>query len=73
MTVFTSAPLLETLKNYLQFIRKSLLIHLQFPTIKGDIIMNAYALKRTAIPQISGLQETKIKLQNIHVFFDLCR
>lgn len=45
-------------------------MYLQFPTIKGDIVRNAYALKRTAIPHISGLQETKNKLQSIHVFFD---
>lgn len=32
--------------------------------------MKAYALKRTATPQIGGLQETKTKLQSISVFFD---
>lgn len=32
--------------------------------------MNANAWKKTATPPISGLQETKNKLQSINVFFD---
>lgn len=43
--------------------------YLKFPTIKGDISINADALQRTS-PQISGLQETKTKLQSMNFFLD---
>lgn len=44
--------------------------YLKFPTIKGDISINADALQRRTRPQISGLQETKTKLQSMNFFLD---
>lgn len=44
--------------------------YLKFPTIKGDISINADALQRRTRPQISGLQETKTELQSMNFFLD---